>query len=388
MIRDLASLLAPESEESFLDHFLQKKRLHVRSADPARAAPLFPWSTINQLIESDLLPSDRLRVLRANTEILPALFRHSDGARQLRPGALQALLRQGVSLVINGIGDFVPRIGHLTDAIERRLGHRAWANAYLSFGRGSAFRSHWDPHDVLVLQIHGRKRWGSHGIPMPFPLENHGPSEPFGSEVVWEDLLEPGDVLYLPRGEVHKATLDGPNSVHITIGIQAPRGVDFIHWLADKAAAEVPARMDLTRLGGEAALCQQERELKERLHALIDSISLATYLDAEDAKRKARPLLSLGLADHLVGATMIVPSLRRRIPVATDGDAELAVTIGGESYRLSPERRRVLAHVLECGGLTFGALVAAFGTTTDETTLRDSVIDLCRQGLLGLQEGS
>jgi hypothetical protein len=176
--------------------------------------------------------------------------------------------------------------------------------------------------------------------------------------------------------------------VHITIGIQAPRGVDFLRWVADKAAADVPARMDLERLSGEAALCQQERELKARLHAVIDSASLADYLEAEDAKRKPRPLLSLGLADRLVSATMIVPSLRRRIPVATDGEAELAVTIGGESYRLSPERRRVLAHVLECGGLTFGALVAAFGTTTDETILRDAVIDLCRQGLVGLQESS
>ena len=153
MLRDLASLLAPASEQTFLDRFLQKARLHVKSDDPARAVSLFPWSTINQLIESDLLPPDRLRVLRANTEILPSLFRHSDGERQLRPGALQSLLRQGVSLVINGVADLVPQIGRLTDAIERRLGHRTWANAYLSFGRGSAFKAHWDPHDVVVLQM-------------------------------------------------------------------------------------------------------------------------------------------------------------------------------------------------------------------------------------------
>lgn len=388
MLRDLASLLAPASEQTFLDRFLQKSRLHVKSVDPARAVQLFPWSTINQLIESDLLPPDRLRVLRANTEILPSLFRDSDGARQLRPGALQALLRQGVSLVINGVADLVPQIGQLTDAIERRLGSHSWANAYLSFGRGSAFKSHWDPHDVLVLQVHGRKRWRGYGTPMPFPLENHGPSEPFGTEVVWEDLLEPGDVLYLPRGEVHQAELEGPNSVHITIGIQAPRGLDFLRWLADRAAAEVPVRMDLARLSGEAALCEQEQELKARMHAMIDSISLAGYLDAEDAKRKLRPLLSIGQADHLVGTTLIVPSLRRRVPLATEGEGELSVTIGGECYRLSLVRRRVLAHVLDRDGLTFGALVAAFGKTADEAVLRDAVMDLCRQGLLGLQEGS
>ena len=387
MLRDLASLLAPASEQTFLDHFLQKSRLHVKSVDPERAIPLFPWSTINQLIESDLLPPDRLRVLRANTEILPSLFRHSDGARQLRPGALQALLRQGVSLVINGVADLVPQIGHLTDAIERRLGSHSWANAYLSFGRGSAFRSHWDPHDVLVLQVHGRKRWRSYGTPMPFPLENHGPSEPFGTEVVWEDLLEPGDVLYLPRGEVHQAELEGPNSVHITIGIQAPRGADFLHWLADRAAADVAVRMDLAHLIGEAALCQQEHDLKARMHAMIDSISLAAYLDAEDAKRKPRPLLSIGQTDHLVSATLIVPSLRRRVPLASEGDAELLVTIGGECYPLSLVQRQVLAHALDCDGLNFGALVAAFDKAADEAVLRDAVMDLCRRGLLGLKEG-
>src|SRR5579863_4259962 len=122
MIVNLATLLAPVSEESFLEHFLDKKRLHVKAPQPDRAAALFPWPTINHLIESDMLSAERFRVIRANVDILPGMFRHKDGARSLRAGALQALLQQGVSMILNGVGDYVPQIGRLADAIERRLG--------------------------------------------------------------------------------------------------------------------------------------------------------------------------------------------------------------------------------------------------------------------------
>jgi ribosomal protein L16 Arg81 hydroxylase len=385
MVKDLASLLAPVSETSFLHYFLQKQRLHIKSTDPIRAIPLLPWTTINELIESDTLPPDRLRVIRANVEILPAMFRYGDGTQRLRAGALRALLRQGVSLIINRIGDLVPQIGRLTDAIERRLGHLTWANCYFSFGRGSAFKAHWDHHDVLVLQIHGRKRWRSYGTPMPFPVEGNGPSEPFGSEVVWEGLVEPGDVLYLPRGEVHEATLDEPHSVHLTIGIQAPCGVDFLRWVAERSVWDTLARMDLTRLGDEAALRRHESELKERLHALIDGTSLSTYLEAEDAKRKPRPALSLGVVDALDTGTIIFPALRRRVSLLPESELESEVVIGGEPYQLSSAARRVLDLLITRNEMSFGDLVAAIGGVDGDRALREAVVELAKKGLAGLE---
>jgi len=385
MIRDLATLLAPVSERVFLEHFLEKRRLHVKSSDPARAVSLLPWAEIDRLIQSDMLPAERLRVVRANVDLLPAMYRDSSATRRLRPRALQALLSQGASLIINGVSDLVPQIAYLSDAIERQLGHRAWVNAYLSFGRGSAFKAHWDHHDVLVVQAHGRKRWRSYGTPMPFPVETNGPSKPFGSEIVWEGLLEPGDVLYLPRGEVHEAALEEPHSVHLTIGIQAPCGIDLIRWMAEKAASDVLARMDLTRLGGEAALRAHETLLKERLHSLLDAISVADYLHAEDAKRKMRPLLSLGLADEWDADTMIVPSPRRPVPLAIESEGEVSVVIGEESYRLSTVERRVLDLLLTRNGLAFGDLVATLGVVFAESVLRKAVIDLAKQGLVGVE---
>ena len=250
MIRDLASLLAPLPEQSFLEHFLEKKRLHVSSKEPERAVQLLPWATINHIIEWDMLPADRFKVMRAANRLPPLMFREQEGLQRLRAGPLQALLSQGASLVIDGIDEIVPQIGRLTDAMERRLAHNVGVNAYLSFGRGSAFKAHWDLHDVLVVQVHGSKRWRSYGTPIPFPDEGIKKNkQDLPTEIVWEGLLEPGDLLYLPRGEVHEATLEGKNSVHLTIRIVPRRGSDFVRWVAKQASADELFRMDSDPVG-------------------------------------------------------------------------------------------------------------------------------------------
>jgi ribosomal protein L16 Arg81 hydroxylase len=383
MIDSLASLLEPISEKFFLEHFLEKKRLHVKPHRAERATSLFPWATINHLVESDLLPPERFRVVRANVDILPGMFRHKEGARTLRAGALQALLAQGVSMIMNGVGDYVPQIGRLSDAIERRLGHRTWVNAYLSFGRGSALKAHWDEHDVLVVQVHGNKRWRSYGTPVAFPVSNYNAGKDLGTEIMWEDVLEAGDVLYLPRGEVHEASVEGPNSVHLTIGLQTPSGIDFLLWLAEKGAADVLLRKDVTRLGGDAAIARRQTEIKARLHALIDSADLSDYFAAEDIRRKLRPLLSLGADHSLVPSTTLVAAQRRPIPIPS-ADSDGPLVVGEETFRLSADARMVLAHLIEIGTCPFADLVRDLAGKLDEARLRQAVLDLAQQGLLGL----
>ena len=286
MIFDLPSLLHPVDEATFLQHFIEKRRLHVRTSERGRAAGLLPWATVNHLIECDVLPPDRLRVIRANIDVATLMYRRRDEHKHLRAGALQQLLAQGASVIINDVSDLVPAIGGLSDNIERRLGHRVGVNAYLSFGRGSAFKAHFDYHDVLVLQVHGRKRWRSHGTPFPSPVEQlePEPGKEAPPEIAWEEVLEPGDLLYLPRGEVHEAAVEGPNSVHLTIGIHIRHGVHLFEWLRKRAALDPEIRKDLTRAAGTEALRRHEATLKERLHAIVDAASVEEFLSAEDAE--------------------------------------------------------------------------------------------------------
>ena len=385
MIRDLASLIAPLPADLFCDHFVRKTRFQVKATDPDRAAPLLPWSTINRMIESDGLPADSFKVVRAGNVVHPSLFRTRGDDSRLRTGTLQDLLRQGSSLVLNRIDEAAPSIGRLTAAIERELSCEVWCNAYLSFGAGSAFRAHYDLHDVVILQVHGRKHWQSFGVAVPHPIENPPGGVATGRDVVWEDTLEAGDVLYLPRGEVHMATLDGVDSVHLTIGLLPRRGLAFAQSMIKQAAEEVLFRQDIPVAAGEAALSQHEAALKRALHALIDRTTLSDYLDHDRRARPLRPFANLGIVGPWQADMLIVPAVRRRIPLDIDVDHEVAVLVGRERFRLSAPARRVLDFLLWHDECTYGAVVFALATPLSEPLVQSAVAELARQSLVGIR---
>ena len=368
MITTLASLLAPVTENSFFEHFLLKSRLYVEARDSRRAESPLPWDAINRLLESDLLPPSRLKLVRANKVIPPMLYRGGDEANPINPRGLNSLLPQGVSIVIDGIEEYVPQLGRLSDSIERRLAQNVWINSYVSCGRGKAFKPHWDNHDVIVVQVHGGKRWRSFGVPSPPPTRRHRDDDPVPATVEWEGTMRAGDVLYLPRGEVHEAELETADSVHLTIGIKPRRGADDWAWLGQRAGSE-----------------SNEDQPQEQMHAPTDSSSRRASLDDDETKTNLRRRLSLGLVDRVANDTLVVPALRHPMPMDLISPAVEDVTISGEKFSLSAIARRVLDLLGAADAQSLGTIVAALEVYTDDKGVRDAISELVRLGLVGLE---
>ena len=73
-------------------------------------------------------------------------------------------------------------------------------NAYLSFHKGGAFKPHWDVMDVLVVQVHGNKRWRIWNAQTSNPVElADRPKVDFSIAPDQEIVMAPGDVLFIPR---------------------------------------------------------------------------------------------------------------------------------------------------------------------------------------------
>lgn len=381
-LASLASLLAPASEAELVDAFLAKRRLHATSPDPRRAEALLPQWLIDRLVASDALAPGALEVLRAGDVVPPGRFRTSDG--RLRRDALDALIAEGVSLLFHRIDDEVPAIARLSDALERRLGHTVWANAYVTHGPGGALAPHYDDHDVLVVQIRGAKRWFGHGAPEPSPVVRSPAGREFGP-TTWDLVVEPGDALYLPRGEVHHTANLGALSVHVTFGVDTRRAVELLTTLRERAAEERMFREDLTRLAGPEALRAHERALKARLHALVDALDVEAFLAEDDRARALRSLTALGGAEVAARApatSVVVSALRRQVEVRDDG-TEAVLHAAGRAFRLSPGAGRALALLTTRGRSTLEDLDAALGLGLDE--VRRCVVELSGHGLVGVE---
>jgi hypothetical protein len=385
VITNLATLLSPAGEKSFFEHFVSKSRMHVQSDDRRRAESLLPWDSINRLLESDVLPASNLKLVRANRVIPPIMYRKGDEANRIDPRAFYSLLPQGVSIVIDLIDEYVPNLARLADSLERRLAHKVWINCYISFGPGKAFKPHWDNHDAIIVQVHGSKRWRSFGVPDPPPTRKHRDGDPVPAGIVWEGAMSAGDILYLPRGEVHEADLEAGDSAHLTIGIKPRRGVDFWAWLGEQAGSEAIFRADLTRHQGEAAMHEDEARLKARMHALIESSSLEAFHADDDTRAPLRRRLSLGMVDRVAHDTLVVPAIRRRVAMDLSSPDVERVAIGGEQFDLSAIARRVIDFLGAADAQSLGTIAAALQGYADDRGVREAVCELARLGLVGLE---
>jgi hypothetical protein len=202
---------------------------------------------------------------------------------------------------------------------------------------------------------------------------------------VWEELVEPGDMLYVPRGEAHDAVCEVKPSVHLTIGILAPNGIDLLKWMAQRAEKNAVFRMDVTRVGGQEALNNHGRLLKRHLHDLVDELSFDAFLDDADQQRSPRERLNLGFEGVLRPDTWLAPTPRRRIALAADTGGAAEVTVGGKTIRLSVNAGRTLHVLLENDGLSFSALAEKLVVPAEDRPLHQAVTELVAKGLLTME---
>jgi ribosomal protein L16 Arg81 hydroxylase len=139
------------------------------------------------------------------------------------------------SVIVNHADFHHHLIASLCNDLQKTFPH-VYANTYLTPPNGHAVEAHADDRDVLVIQIIGQKTWKVYKhVPVQFPFEKeqvgkNGLEVPPSIKTAGlcfeqEMVLQPGDVLYMPRGFVHEATTETINSgpfmpsFHATIAI-------------------------------------------------------------------------------------------------------------------------------------------------------------------------
>jgi hypothetical protein len=358
---------------------LERRRLHLSTERAEAFARLMPWDVFNMLprarmiLESELHVTQRGRDAWFDVLVPPTRV---DVERRLSPRVLHDLCEQGMSMVINRVGRHVPRVAALAAMVERHFRAAIDVNCYASFRRESAFPPHFDPHDVLVLQIHGSKRWFCHGQPHRSPIDAaRFPVSDDPGPVEAERLMQPGDLLFLPRGEVHWAEMAGDTSLHLTVGLRHSRPSELLTWLTALAEREAIGREDINALESEEARTARAGRLQAMLRTLADDLDLDAF--GARADRRARPEYpnNLGNMLELRPPTIVPPALRRR--GALDGPR---IVIGGEPVSLSADERAVLAELLARDSATIAELAQAL----PDANTREAVAGLARKSLIFL----
>ena len=310
---------------------------------------------LNAALTEHRLAPPRLRLEQSGRDVTKGVFRERRTRRgrvlqDLQPQALNAKLRDGATMILDAANEVSPSLRALCSGLAGELLGSCQANLYAAWGTTQGFNVHWDDHDVFVVQVEGRKRWALYGVTREAPALNdrrHGSSRP--ETPIEETVLEPGDMLYLPRGYWHAAVGMGEPTLHLTIGVTRKTGTDFLHWLANEAVGALAVRSDLPLEIDDDALAARLSAVIAASTAGADPRELARrYRRHVEATLAMRPQLSfpdIGRAGGIdSGARIRLADGPRRIEA---GDEATVLVHRGVRYSLAPQLTGPLAALAE-----------------------------------------
>lgn len=218
----LSDLLSPFSTEEFKSEFWEKQPLIIHRDDPDYYAKPLTFRDVDHILSTSSVRSSELKVV-VNGQEIPLVEMAASGPGGPSNGleVLYDLYRKGSTVVFKFLHERWEPLGRLCRTLSGEFSAGFQANAYLTPAGAQGLTSHYDTHDVFVLQVWGSKHWRLYESTDVLPLHSQhyrrpadGPGAP-----VREFDLKAGDLMYMPRGTVHDATSNDEASLHITLGV-------------------------------------------------------------------------------------------------------------------------------------------------------------------------
>lgn len=216
---DLRRVIHPITPEQFFAEYYEKKPLLIRRNDPKYFETLLTLDEIDRVITTLGLAHPVIEATNAQKQVTASDYTYPSG--MIDVARLYQVFADGGTIILPQLHDRVAPLAHLCRAMEQEMSARFQTNIYLTpGGEAQGFKTHFDSHDVFVLQVSGSKHWQvfDTAIELPYRGMRFDPAQTQPGEMSAEFELQAGDTYYLPRGVMHHAVTHAGGSLHITLG--------------------------------------------------------------------------------------------------------------------------------------------------------------------------
>lgn len=386
----LDDLIRPLSPAEFFSRYWGKSFAHVPGS-AGKFGKLFPWSELNQVLESHRLSPQRLRLFKEGKPIAPNSYMSvtDTGGARVRILDMTRHLAQGGTLVLDDADELYEPLGNLTSALERVFRARAQVNLYAGWRTTRGFDLHWDDHNVFILQVAGIKRWVVYEPTRPYPLKPDvakAPS-PDGPPAL-DSVLKEGDLLYLPRGWWHVAYPQDEPCLHLTVSINSFIGLDLLQWYVSTLRVSEDVRRDLPLLDTAEAQAKFINRLGKALSEHWDANVLSAFMSETDSLAQPRlraqlPYAATANGVPLCETTRIKLAAPRRLAFKDDRLEEIVrFKCIGKQWQLDRRWLPILESLNEDGQPhALGELTALTLKNASLSAIHDFVHEMIRSGL-------
>jgi bifunctional lysine-specific demethylase and histidyl-hydroxylase NO66 len=261
---------------------------------PTGFGDLFSQEAADELLSRRGLRTPFIRVAKDGKVISASRYTGAGGVGamvgdQVADDRILELFLDGHTVVLQGLHRLWPPIIDFAGALTIDLGHPVQVNAYITPPSSTGFSAHYDVHDVFVLQIAGEKRWRIHEPVLVHPLRTQpwedraaAVSARASEQPLVDEVLRPGDALYLPRGFLHAAEALGEMSIHLTVGVHPVTRHTVLEALTALVADEPLLRSSLPLGVDVSDPAQIETDVAATAEALIDRLRTVTAAQVAD----------------------------------------------------------------------------------------------------------
>lgn len=268
--------LQPFSADLFQLNYIDKERLVIHRNDESHFRDIVDLAHIDEMITSVRIPATNLNLAQDDAPL--PLDAYCIGGSYIDKTRLLLLHEKGATIILRAAEQWSAKLNRLRIMAEEFFGCECQINVYLTPPGQKSTPPHWDTHDLIIMQITGRKTWRLYKGERTCPLAD----ERFriGIDHVsteYEEInLQAGDTMYLPRGLIHEPVARN-YSVHVSIGIHTLRWHDLLsvalRFLADREGS--PLRAGLFRTANQV----HDKLLLAEISQLIDPTLHSKALD-------------------------------------------------------------------------------------------------------------
>lgn len=219
--RMLHWLINPMTSDCFFEQYWERNACQVKRKQPNYFEQLISFKMIDEmLINHHLEFTTNIDVTSYKKGVRQTL--NPDG--RAMPPTVWGFYGEGCSIRILNPSSYLCKLRQLCSMMQEFFHCLVGANVYLTPPNSQGFAPHYDDIEAFVLQVEGRKRWRLYAPPQSTDVLARTSSGNYKQEELGQPLfdavLEPGDILYFPRGTVHQAvTEQKQHSLHITLSV-------------------------------------------------------------------------------------------------------------------------------------------------------------------------
>jgi hypothetical protein len=358
----LGYVIGAERVAEFFERVYEREALIAAHAQPQRFAGLLSIDDVDRIVTGLDLKRGQLALADASRDMNEDQY--IDASDFIDRGAVADFYRRGATIILNQAHQFEPTLARLCRGLEQAFSSHVQTNIYLTPPNAQGFRTHYDNHDVLVIQVEGEKAWRLYEKPVDTPFRGEGfePGKHEAGEAKQDFVLKAGDCAYVPRGLMHDAMTSGKHaSLHITVGLITRTWADLMLEAVSEAALRSPAlrrslpagfaRPDFDRQSARATFAKlgqdlaKDMQLDPALDLLIDTFIRSRGADnrfavrdgvrdiAANERYQTRPSAPFRIADDGDDVVVIGPGGELAFPPEARADVERA--LGGKPFALA-----------------------------------------------------